>query len=105
MSHLFRDKTKLFSANLKGCSGPGDRVIIETKRGTVEGMVFERVGTQYRFKYNAVDAGYYEGHELSPCDVVSIRCYSCYDDRWIEAEDSSPLTREKINALVGPKKT
>lgn len=104
MSHLFPDKTKLLSANLKGCSGPGGRVIIETKRGTVEGMVFERVGTQYRFKYNAVDAGYYEGHELSPCDVVSIRCYGCCDDRWIEAEDCSPLTREKINALVGPKK-
>lgn len=104
MSHLFPDKTKLLSANLKGCSAPGDRVIIETKRGTVEGMAFERVGTQYRFKYNAVDAGYYEGHELSPCDVVGIRCYSCCDDRWIEAEDCSPLTREKINALVGPKK-
>lgn len=86
----------------KDCNEVGDEVIIETKFNTVKGLIHSIDGNgNLKLSYNAVDAGYPDCYQLEQCDVVSIRCYSCCDDRYFELESCEPLTCDIISAALG----
>lgn len=86
----------------KDCNEVGDEVIIETKLNTVKGLIHSIDGNgNLKLSYNAVDAGYPDCYQLEQCDVVSIRCYSCCDDRYFELESCEPLTCDIISAALG----
>ena len=105
MSELFPHESKLLTINdpclLEGCNKIGDSIIIETKINTVEGILsyIDNKG-QVKVKYNAIDAGYTLGYQLDNCEISSIRCFVCCDDRYFELP-SCELTTESLNALFG----
>jgi hypothetical protein len=105
MSTLFPHESKLLTINdpclLEGCNKVGDSVIIETKINTVEGILsyIDSKG-QIKVKYHAIDAGYTLGYQLDNCEITSIRCFVCCDDRYFELP-SCELTTESLNALFG----
>lgn len=86
----------------KDCDEVGDEVIIETKFNTVKGLIHSIDGNgNLKLSYNAVDAGYPDCYQLEQCDVVSIRCYSCCDDRYFELDSCDDLTCDIISAALG----
>lgn len=84
------------------CNEVGDEVIIETKFHTVKGLLSYKDGVGgYKVSYNAVDAGFPDCYQLETCDVISIRCYNCCDDRYFELDSCDALTCDIISAALG----
>jgi hypothetical protein len=82
------------------CNKVGDTVIIETKINTVQGIIRYIDGKQVKVGYSATDAGYTPCYKLSQCEIISLRCYSCCDDRYFDL-GSCDLTEETITAALG----
>lgn len=84
------------------CNKVGDEVIIKTKFNTVRGIVaYIDNNGGIKVSYKATDAGYTDCYVLEQCDVISIRCYNCCDDRYFELENCDELTCDIISAALG----
>lgn len=88
---------------LDGCNDIGDEVIIETKQNTVQGQIsyINKGKNELKVRYSSVDAGWPPNYSLQNCDIVSIRCYACCDDRYYEIPDCNSLTPENLVTLLG----
>lgn len=84
----------------KGCNEVGDPVIIQTKINTVMGVIRSVSDKIITVGYHAVQAGYTPCYKLSQCEIVSVRCFNCCDDRYFEIA-SCVLTEEAITASIG----